>query len=198
MLPQLAVDMNIYLSINTWTGIQVNILSLLVIKSKISRPRSSFAVDCQETKMRRNSPATLLCTALQYPCSPLTRQMHSEIKKTIHPWNLRDDREKELMKRSESPRACAIGTNHSRKQSVKRWMNVSVELLTWQACKKLSGCVHSLQLTCVAFTWTFCVTLSAFSSVFISHVYYDCGGVYVCVLYILAPILWPKCQCPSV
>lgn len=32
------------------------------------------------------------------------------------------------MKRSESPRACAIGTNHSRKQSVKRRMNVSVEL----------------------------------------------------------------------
>lgn len=69
-------------------------------------------------------------------------------------------------------------------------MSVVGCLLTWQACRKLSGCVHSLQLSSVAFTWTFCVTLSAFSSLVISHVYYECGGVFVCVLYILAQILW--------
>lgn len=85
------------------------------------------------------------------------------------------DWEKEAMKRSESPRACVVGTNHSWKQSVKRWMNVGVELSVnvtglqnaFRLCS-LCSCLllHSHEL----FVWHYLHFLASLYPMFITNV----------------------------
>lgn len=72
-----------------------------------------------------NSPAMLLCKALQHLFSPVTRRTHCEINNKPSLTSA-GDRETGVTKRSRE--RVAIETHHSWKQSVKRWMNVGVEL----------------------------------------------------------------------
>lgn len=110
-----------YSSINTWTQIQVKVLSLLVFRSKIYRLRSSFIVDLQETEMGRNSPATLLSSI------PLRHQTLSEIKEIKNNPSLKSagDREKEVMERSERE-----------PESVRHWNEPQLKA----KCKKMDEC----------------------------------------------------------
>lgn len=79
------------------------------------------------------------------------------------------------MKRWESPRACTVGTDHSRKQSVKRRMNVGVELSVnmtglQNAVRLSSLCscllLHSHEL----FVWHYLHFLASLYPLFITNV----------------------------